>query len=85
MKPSTEMIVTVRLFSSFTKFLPPDAERDSFRVETEADADLVSLMGQLNLPPKMPRVITVNDTNRKEDFVLGEGDVVKIFPVAMGG
>lgn len=79
------MILTVRLFSSFTKFLPAEAERDSFKVEAEAGTDLASLMEQLHIPARMTRVITVNDTNRKEDFVLGEGDVVKIFPVAMGG
>jgi hypothetical protein len=85
LKPFTEMILTVRLFSSFTKYLPADAERDSFKIETEAGTDLASLMEHLNIPPRMKRVITVNDTNRKENFVPGEGDVVKIFPVAMGG
>jgi hypothetical protein len=27
----------------------------------------------------------VNDTNREEDFILEDKDVVKIFPSAMGG
>ena len=36
-------------------------------------------------PEQMARVITVNDTNRKEDFILNDADMVKIFPAAMGG
>jgi len=79
------MIVTVRMFSNFQKFLPPDAERDKCEVEIADGADLAELMDKLKIPTQMARVITVNDTNRKEYFKLDDRDIVKIFPVAMGG
>ncbi|MFC2115383.1 MoaD/ThiS family protein [Bacteroidota bacterium] len=79
------MLVTVRMFSNFRKFLPPDADRDKCVVEIEQGADVSELLDKLKIPPRMARVITVNDTNRKENYKLDDRDIVKIFPVAMGG
>jgi molybdopterin converting factor small subunit len=73
------------MFSNFQKFLPPGAERDKCKVEISDGADVEELMDKLKIPRQMPRVITVNDTNRKENFKLDDRDIVKIFPVAMGG
>lgn len=79
------MMVTVRMFSHLTKHLPSEAERDTWTVALDADATAADLLRQLDFPPDIPRIITVNDENREEDFLLQEGDVLKVFPVAMGG
>jgi hypothetical protein len=79
------MEITVRMFSHFQKHLPADAERDRCVVQTDQGISIAVLLELLEIPDHRPRVITVNDTNRKEDFILEDKDVVKIFPVAMGG
>jgi hypothetical protein len=79
------MEITVRMFSDFQKYLPADAVRDSCVVNMEKTVSVAELIESFKLPDKKPRVITVNDTNRKENFILDDKDVVKIFPAAMGG
>jgi len=79
------MKVTVRLFSYFMKYLPSEAERDTWCVNLATNTTVVDLLTRLGLPSDVGRVITINDENRVEDVVLREGDVLKVFPVAMGG
>ena len=73
------------MFSHFQKYLPAQAERDKCLIETETGTTISALLKHLGIPEEMARVITVNDTNRKEDFILNDADMVKIFPAAMGG
>ena len=73
------------MFSHFQKYLPAQAERNKCLIETETRTTVSALLIQLGIPDQVARVITVNDTNRKEDFILNEDDMVKIFPAAMGG
>ena len=73
------------MFSHFQKYLPVQAERDKFLIETQTGTTVSALLKQLGIPEQMARVVTVNDTNRKEDFILNDDDIVKIFPAAMGG
>ena len=73
------------MFSHFQKYLPDDAEHDKCHIETETGTIISALLKHLGIPEQMARVITVNDTNRKEDFILNDADIVKIFPAAMGG
>ncbi|MFC1762147.1 MoaD/ThiS family protein [Planctomycetota bacterium] len=79
------MMVTVRLFSHLVKYLPPEAKHDTWTTALETDMCAGDLLTRLGFPPDIPRAITVNDENHKEDVVLQEGDVLKVFPVAMGG
>ena len=73
------------MFSHFKNYLPAHAKHDKCLVETETGTSISVLLKQLGIPDDMARVITVNDSNRKEDFILNDADMVKIFPAAMGG
>lgn len=73
------------MFSDFRNYLPEAAIRDECQIEASEGSSIGDILTQLELPEKKPRVITVNDTNRKEDFILNDGDVLKIFPLATGG
>ena len=73
------------MFSHFQKYLPAQAERDKCLIETETGTTVSALLKQIGIPEQIARVVTVNDTNRKEDFILNDDDIVKIFPAAMGG
>lgn len=73
------------MFSHFQKYLPAQAERNKTLIETETGTTVSALLKQIGIPEQIARVVTVNDTNRKEDFILNDDDIVKIFPAAMGG
>ncbi len=77
--------MTVRLFSNFRNFLPHHAEGDNVVLHPPDETDVKGILGILHIPAGMPRVITVNDENCGEGHILKEGDIVKVFPVAMGG
>ena len=79
------MTVTVRLFSHFVKYLPSEAERDTWCASLAAGTTVADLLARLQLPPDVDRVIIINDENRTDDAVLRQDDVLKVFPVAMGG
>jgi len=66
------------------KYLPSEAERD-WCANLAADTTVADLLARLGLPSDVDRVITINDENRAEDVVLRDGDMLKVFPVAMGG
>lgn len=79
------MIIRVRLFSDIKKYLPPGSAGDSFELEMEEGAKVGELKSLLRIPDQKKCVVTVDDTNRNEDYVLSGNDTVKIFPAAMGG
>lgn len=79
------MKVEVRMFSDFRKYLPEEAEKDQCCIEIENGSSLWKLLDNLGIPNQKPRVITVNDTNHREDYILKDADVVKVFPLAKGG
>ena len=76
------MIVTVQLLSLFAKYLQgyPDG-----KVELEAGASVQDLAEKLGLPIKLVRIITVNGKQETRDKILSDGDLVFIFPPALGG
>jgi hypothetical protein len=79
------MVIRIRLFSDIKKYLPPGSVGDSCELTLEDGASVGELKGFLGIPEQKKCVVTVDDTNRKEDHVLEENDMVKIFPAAMGG
>ena len=77
--------VTVRMFSSFMKYLPPERTRDTCVINLEDNVTVIQLLNQLHVPKDIPKVITVNDENQKEYYILQDNDLLKIFPIARGG
>ena len=85
LKLCIKMVVRVRLFSDIRNFLPPDSVGDTCELNTGSGISVGELKSLLGIPEEKRCVVTINDTNRRDDFVLNEQDLVKIFPVAMGG
>lgn len=54
-------------------------------IDVEKNLTIAQLLDLLQIPVEKPKVITVNDQNQKENYLLKKNDFVKIFPVAMGG
>lgn len=76
------MIVSVKLMSIFAKYLEnhPDG-----KMEVQDGTTVRGLAEILGLPIKLVRVITVNGKQEDLDRVLSDGDLVYVFPPAMGG
>jgi molybdopterin converting factor small subunit len=76
------MVVNVKLMSMFAKYLKnhPDGS-----VNIEEGATVRSLAEMLGLPILLVRIITVNGKQVGLDKVLSDGDLLYIFPPAIGG
>jgi molybdopterin converting factor small subunit len=76
------MVVNVKLMSIFAKYLEnhPDG-----KIEVQDGTTVRGLAEILGLPIKLVRVITVNGKQEDLDKALSDGDLVYIFPPAMGG
>ena len=76
------MVVNVKLMSMFAKYLKncPDG-----KVDVEEGITVHGLAENLGLPIKLVRIITVNGKQEDLDKVLSDGDLVYIFPPAIGG
>ena len=76
------MVVNVKLMSMFAKYLKnyPDG-----RVDVEDGTTVCGLAEMLGLPLKLVRIITVNGKQEYLDKVLFDGDLLYIFPPAIGG
>jgi molybdopterin converting factor small subunit len=76
------MVVDVKLMSLFAKYLSgyPDG-----KVTLDGPATVRSLSEFLGLPIKRVKIITVNGKQEMLDKSLADGDLVYIFPPAIGG
>jgi hypothetical protein len=73
------------MFSNYRKYLPEGSEGDTCLIDVEKNLTIAQRLDLLQIPVEKPKVITVNDQNQKENYLLKKNDFVKIFPVAMGG
>jgi len=76
------MVVNVKLMSLFAKYLKdyPDG-----KVSLGSTATVRTLAESLGLPIKSVKIITVNGKQETLDKSLSDGDLVYIFPPAIGG
>lgn len=78
------MHVHVKLFSRFREHLPREA-RGEASVELHNGATVADLLDRLSIGQRV-KLITINDqpeTNREQ--ILHDGDIVRVFPVVVGG
>jgi molybdopterin converting factor small subunit len=76
------MVVNTKLMSMFAKYLK---NYPNGRVEVDEGITVRGLAEMLGLPIKLVRIITVNGRQENLDKVLSDGDLVYIFPPAIGG
>ncbi|MBW8014875.1 MAG: MoaD/ThiS family protein [Planctomycetes bacterium] len=76
------MVVNVKLMSMFAKYLKdyPDG-----RINLDGPATVRTVAEFLGLPIKRVRIITVNGKQEMLDKSLSDGDLIYIFPPAIGG
>jgi molybdopterin converting factor small subunit len=79
------MRVTVKLFATFRRYLPPDSEGHACDVEVPAGTSVAAVLGQFGVPVDGTVVVLVNGRTAELDSVLHEGDAVAVFPALAGG
>ena len=75
------MEITVNLMSTFARYMK---NRDN-KVTIKKGSTVRDLVKELGLPEKYVRIITVNRKQVDLDKTLSTGDIVFIFPPAIGG
>jgi len=76
------MVVNVKLMSLFAKYL---GDHPDGKVSLDGAATVRTLAESLGLPIKRVKIITVNGKQETLDKSLSDGDLVYIFPPAIGG
>jgi molybdopterin converting factor small subunit len=76
------MVVNVKLMSLFAKYLKdyPDG-----KISLDSGASVRTLAESLGLPIERVKLIAVNGKQEMLDTSLSDGDLVYIFPPAIGG
>jgi molybdopterin converting factor small subunit len=75
------MEVTVNLMSTFARYM----KNGNSKITIKKGSTIRDLARQLRLPEKYVRIITVNGKQVDLDKMLSAGDIVFIFPPAIGG
>ena len=83
------MQVTIKLFATLGKYLPPEAEKNVLRTEVEDGTTVEQLIREMNLPEELTHLVLVNGTYiQPEDRASKEfspGDELAVFPPIAGG
>ncbi len=79
------MRVEVRLFATFSAYLPPGSTADAAMIEVPEGATVADVATGLGIPPTLSRVTLVNGEDTGPDRRLAADDVVALFPPLAGG
>ena len=77
MSPMTVIVKPLGMLKSYTG--------GQSEVTVPAGRTISEAMQSLGIPPEVAALVTVNDEQQPKDYVLREGDVVKLIAVIGGG
>jgi molybdopterin converting factor small subunit len=77
------MRVNVQLLGYLAKYSP--TQKETFRLELEPEATIGGLLGKIDFPPDLEKMVLVNGHRSNEATRLADGDEVFIFSPAAGG
>ena len=79
------MKIEIRLFAAFRDYLPPGCGSYSFERFYNNETTVGDVIRELRLPEHLAKIILVNGAAAETDRVLGDKDVLSIFPLIGGG
>jgi sulfur carrier protein ThiS len=83
------MEVTVKLFATLGRYLPPNAKHNEMQIEIAEDTSVSQLLRQLELPAALTQVVMINgiyvEPDEREHTTFSPGDEFAIFPPVAGG
>ncbi len=79
------MKLTLRLFSYFTQFLPPDAKKQSMEVDVHEGATVEDVLNQVGVPVDKCRLVMINGVTHTNpafsmEMELHQGDTLAVLP-----
>jgi molybdopterin converting factor small subunit len=77
--------VQVKLFATLRRQFPDLEIGEALEMELAEGTTVDQLVEKLELPKKQVKVVFVNNTIRRGDYPLTDGDEVGIFPPVGGG
>ena len=83
------MKITLELYASLMRRLPPGSGMHDTQVEVAADTTLNQLIDRFHIPREMAHIVLVNGffkrVEERDEPLLKEGDKVSIWPPVAGG
>jgi sulfur carrier protein ThiS len=83
------MKLTVKLYATLGKYLPPGAVRNALEMQVEDGITAQQLIDQLKLPPELTHLVLVNgvylEPEQRAKRVLTPEDQFAVFPPIAGG
>ena len=79
------MTITVKLFASLGKYLPPGSQGRTATLTVADGATVGSVLAALGVPQAAAHLIMVNGAHRTWDTPLADGDTLTVFPPVAGG
>jgi sulfur carrier protein ThiS len=74
------MTATIQPYGMLKEYIHQQAE-----VTVEAGQTVRASMQALGIPPEVVALVTVNDVQQTKDYVLRDGDIVRLLAVIGGG
>ena len=79
------MTVTVKLFATLTKYLPPGSEKKTTTLTFQHDATTDDIITRLGVPDGHVHLILIDGKHASKGSPLHDGAVVSCFPPIAGG
>ncbi len=83
------MNISIELYASLMKYLPPGKSRFKRELEIESGLTLTRLVEQLHIEPQQAHLVLVNgrhiNLEDRDQHALQEDDVISIWPPVAGG
>lgn len=83
------MKITLKLFASLGRYLPPGAERNKVTIDIDEKTTIQAILDDYNLPPKLCHLVLVNGIFQSPETRVGvtleEGDELAVWPPIAGG
>ena len=79
------MTLQVRLFATFSAFLPPDAQGDGVTLQVDPGTTVKAVLERLRVPLDLPGLTVINGHEVELDAPIHDGDELAVFPPLAGG
>ena len=77
--------VEVRLYASLRKYHPAPDANEALIIDIDDKANLRDLLNELTIPREEVHIFMINGKWEEEDYPLGNGDRIGLFPPIGGG
>ena len=79
------MTVSVKLFATLTKYLPPGSVKKTTTLELGDQATTEDIVKKLSIPHGNVHLVLIDGKHAERGAILHDGAVVSIFPPIAGG